>query len=57
MNTGIEDVKTPDQLARDHTIRLTLERAAMKVERQAGNDVYVRAWKVAAKLIRDMKPF
>jgi hypothetical protein len=51
-----DDLKTPEQLARDHLVRITLERAALRIERQAGNDVYIRAWKAAAKIIREMKP-
>jgi hypothetical protein len=52
----IEPTKTPDELAKDYVIRLTLERAALRIERQSGNELYRKAWKIAAKLVRDMKP-
>lgn len=32
-----------------------LERAAQMLERRSGNEQYMKAWKVAAKLIRSMK--
>lgn len=50
------DEKTAEQLMRDHIIRTTLERAALRVERHNGNQSYQRAWKVAAEIIRGMKP-
>lgn len=55
MSELVED-KTTEQLMRDHIVRTTLERAAAHIERHSGNDVYQRAWKVAAKIIRGMKP-
>lgn len=32
-----------------------LEKAAAMLERRAGNEVYQKAWKIAARLIREMK--
>ncbi len=53
----VEDMpKTTDQLTREHIVRITLERAALAVERHNGNEAYKRAWKAAAKIIRGMKP-
>lgn len=48
--------KSPEDLLRESTVRITLERAAQRLERQAGNELYQRAWKTAAKVIRSMKP-
>lgn len=36
--------------------RLALERAASAIERKSGNKVYMAAWKIAVKMIREMKP-
>lgn len=36
--------------------RLALERAAAAIERKSGNKVYMAAWKIAAKIVREMKP-
>lgn len=33
----------------------TLETVAKRLERQAGNPVYVKAWRAAAKVVRSMK--
>lgn len=33
----------------------TLEAAAQMLEERYGNDAYQKAWKAAAKLVRDMK--
>lgn len=37
-------------------VRLALERAAVRIEQKSGNKVYMSAWKIAAKIVRDMKP-
>jgi hypothetical protein len=37
-------------------VRITLERAATRLERAPGNRVYKSAFRTAAKLIREMKP-
>lgn len=37
-------------------LRLTLERVAMKIERRAANEVYQRAFRIAAKIVRETKP-
>lgn len=34
----------------------TLEAAAQKLEARAGNETYQKAWRTAAKIIRQMKP-
>lgn len=49
-------VKTLDQLRDEEMIRRTLEAAARCIEQQSGNEVYERAWKRAAELVRSMKP-
>lgn len=49
--------RTADQILRDYAVSQALEDAAKAVESRAGNPVYKRAWIIAAKLIRSMKPF
>jgi hypothetical protein len=44
------------ELERADAARRALEDAAAKLEGQAGNSVYVAAWRKAARLIRLMKP-
>lgn len=44
------------ELERTDAARKALERAAEAVEKRSGNDVYQRAWKAAARLIRSLKP-
>jgi hypothetical protein len=44
------------ELERADAARKALEDAAAKLEGQAGNSVYVAAWRKAARLIRLMKP-
>jgi hypothetical protein len=57
MTYGVtEAAKTAEQLSREEVVRQTLEGAARRVEQQAGNETYARAWKRAAELIRAMKP-
>lgn len=43
-------------LERADAARRALEDAAARLEVQAGNSVYVAAWRKAARLIRLMKP-
>jgi hypothetical protein len=44
------------ELERAEAVRKALEGAAQKLESQAGNSVYMAAWRKAARLIRLMKP-
>lgn len=44
------------ELERTDAARKALERAAEALEVRSGNDVYQRAWKAAARLIRSLKP-
>lgn len=44
------------ELERASIVRQALETAARKLEEQAGNSVYMQAWKKAARLIRSLKP-
>lgn len=48
--------KPLDQLEREDIVRQALEAAAARLEKQAGNAVYRKAWETGAKLIRAMKP-
>jgi hypothetical protein len=48
--------KTPEQLTREEIQRQTLEAAALRLETQQGNAVYMAAWKAAARILRMMKP-
>lgn len=48
--------KTKDQIIAEEIERRALERAAQKIEAQAGNAIYEKAWKAAAKLVRSLKP-
>lgn len=50
-------VKTTQELRDDEIARLALEKAAKAVEGRAGNQVYKRAWIIAAEVIRNLKPF
>jgi hypothetical protein len=43
-------------LERDDAVRHALESAAVKLETHATNDLYHRVLKLAARLIRAMKP-
>jgi hypothetical protein len=49
-----DNPKHPPEIAR--IIRLEFERLACKIERFVGNEQYVKAFKKAARLIRDSKP-
>jgi len=44
------------ELERSDAVRKALEDAAVKLEGQAGNSVYLAAWRKAARIIRLMKP-
>ena len=48
--------KTPEDLIREDIERCTLEMAARRIEALAGNEIYTRAWKRAAELVRSLKP-
>ena len=48
--------KTADQLERESVERQALEVAAKRIEAEAGNPVYMTAWKRAARIIRSLKP-
>jgi hypothetical protein len=49
-------VRSLSDIERDDLVRHVLEQAAKRVEAHGGNPTYVLAWKVAAKIIRGMKP-
>lgn len=44
------------ELERDEAVRKALESAAKTLEDRAGNEVYQRAWKAAARVIRSLMP-
>lgn len=44
------------KLERDDIARQALESAARKLEERSSNKLYMAAWKVAAKIVRSMKP-
>lgn len=48
--------KTPAQLERESIERQALEAAAKKLEQEAGNNLYMQAWKRAARIVRSLKP-
>lgn len=48
--------KPADQLAREEVERNALERAAIAIEAREGNAVYRQAWKIAARIVRSLKP-
>ena len=48
--------KTPDQLERESVERQALEFAAKRLEAEAGNPVYMTAWRRAARIVRSLKP-
>jgi DNA polymerase/3'-5' exonuclease PolX len=51
-----QDIQRLVELERAEAVRKALEEAAYKLEAQAGNSVYMAAWRKAARLIRLMKP-
>ncbi|WP_156795564.1 hypothetical protein [Bradyrhizobium icense] len=51
-----ETVDNPTLTEKAQLVRVTLERAAVRIERAQGNRVYKSAFKAAAKIIREMKP-
>lgn len=53
----IGTIKTPEQLREDELVRRALEAAAKAIEARSGNRLYTRAWVIAARVIRSMKPF
>jgi hypothetical protein len=52
---NMSPIKTPEALMRDSIERLTLERAAQRIERLDGNSTYRQAYRLAARAIRAMK--
>lgn len=48
--------KTPEQLAREDLIRQTLEAAAKRIEKESANPTYMRAWELAARMVRSLLP-
>lgn len=53
----VETNKTPAELARDELVRNVLEAAAKKLEGQTfGSEAYQKAFKTAARLVREEKP-
>lgn len=47
--------KTPEQLEREDLVRQALDAAANELERRSTNELYAKAFKAAAKIIRSMK--
>lgn len=47
--------KSPEQLAKEDLVRQTLEAAAVKLETHAVGELYGKAYRSAAKLVRSMK--
>lgn len=59
MNTGavwIGSTKSVEDLVREDIERQTLENAARKLETQGRSEVYRKAFKAAASILREMKP-
>lgn len=52
---SIDMNKSPEQLAKEDLVRQTLEEAASRLETRAGNEIYTKAWRAAAKFIRSLK--
>lgn len=50
------EVKPYERLAAEDIERATLEAAALKIEALAGNPTYRQAWRIAARVVRSMKP-
>lgn len=48
--------KSAEQLAREDLIRQTLEAAASRIEKESGNATYMRAWEIAARMVRELFP-
>lgn len=48
--------KTRDQIVADEIARQALERAAKHIESLEGGDIYRKAFKVAARSVRSLKP-
>ncbi|BEV44782.1 hypothetical protein [Afipia carboxidovorans] len=47
--------KSVDELERDDIVRQVKEAIAKRLESEAGNEVYLAAWRRAAKLVRSME--
>lgn len=47
--------KSPERLAQEDIARQALEAAAIELERRSTNELYAKAFKAAAKIIRSMK--
>lgn len=47
--------KTAEQLRNEEVRREVLESAAQRLERETGNQLYMQAWKKAARMLRDLK--
>lgn len=48
--------KAPEKLSIDSITRQVLEAAAKRIEALSGGDAYQKAWLVATRAIRAMKP-
>lgn len=46
--------KSPDQLAKEEVERQALLSAAKMLESKEGNELYRRAWRIAAGFVREM---
>lgn len=47
--------KSPEQLAKEDLVRQALDAAANELERRSTNEMYAKAFKAAAKIVRSMK--
>lgn len=47
--------KSPDQLAKEDLVRQALDAAASELERRSTNELYAKAFRAAAKIVRSMK--
>lgn len=47
--------KTPERLAQEDIARQALEAAAIELERRSTNEMYAKAFRAAAKILRSMK--
>lgn len=47
--------KSPEQLAKEDLVRQALDAAACELEKRSTNELYAKAFKAAAKIIRSMK--
>lgn len=53
---NVREIKPVSQLEREDIERQTLEAAAKRIDNLSGSEVYQRAWKRAAEIVRSLKP-